>query len=302
MKYRIATLLSLLLLAAFVFAPLASVRADEYDPMEAVYAEIARLEAAAAEIPANYKNPHPASENFAKLPVPGKGPWQYLNINGGGLVSVNDRDGVFHNSSATITRKKQLQLGQVFDTEFAAEQPEQLYNNVFLIGFGGYVPTRKQDVVIEFKMKVDEGFYGSTGFFIEPQDTFAPDGNFQLPADWFGVSYSGPENYNAGLSCSYIISWVPLSQQPVAANPFQWNDYKITLRMLNQTYMEAALTVNGEQVCSQQMPRFPVEVQIWSDNYLLTADETGITIGFNNQETPQSVLFDDISVRARKNK
>jgi len=270
--------------------------------MEAVYAEITRLESAAAEIPANYKNPHPASENFAKLPVPDKGPWQYLNINGGGLVSVNDKDGVFHNSSATITQKKQLQLGQVFDAEFATEQPEQLYNNVYLVGFGGYVPTQKQDVVIAFRMKVNEGFYGSTGFFIEPQNTFAPDGNFQLPADWFGISYSGPENYNAGLICSYIISWVPLDQQPVAADPFQWNDYKITLRMLDQTYMEAALAVNGEQVCSQQMPRFPVEVQIWSDNYLLTADETGITIGFNNQETPQSVLFDDISVNLKKSK
>lgn len=149
-------------------------------------------------------------------------------------------------------------------------------------------------------MKVNEGFYGSTGFFIEPQHTFAPDGNFQIPANWFGVSYTGPESYNAGLSCSYIISWIPLDQQPIAADPFQWNDYEITLHMLDQVRMEAALTVNGQQVCSQQMPRFPIEIQVWSDNYLLTAGEAGITIGFDNKETPQSVLFDDISVKAKK--
>jgi len=295
MKTRITAFLVLLL----AFAPPSGVAAQNRTLDDPVAQEIARLEAAAANIPGNYVNPPDAKETFSDLPTPPDAIWQYLTINGAGQNVVNQGP-AFHNSSAQVVQgdRKSLKFSQVFDVDFATEEPYQLYNNVYLVGFAGYLPTADK-VVIKFKMRVDPGYYGTTGVFLEPQDTFDNQGNFQIPADWFGVSYAGPENFNAGLNCSYVIAWTPLSMQPINADPFQWNNYKITLTKIDQAHMEATLKVNGEPVCSQVMPRFPIELQIWSDNYKVTVDENGMNLGFNNKETPQASYFDNISVKTK---
>jgi hypothetical protein len=263
MKTRL--LLVLMFVAAFfiAIAPLSGARAQtqrlDGDP---VAEEIIRLETAAANIPGDYVNPPDAKETFSHLPVPPDEIWQSLTINGAGQNLVNQGSS-FHNSSAQIVNgdRKGLELSQVFDVDFATEQPNQLYNNIYFVGFAGYVPTADK-VVVKFKMRVEPGFYGTTGVFLEPQGTFDSQGNFQIPADWFGLSYAGAENYNAGLMCNYIIAWTPQSMQPISADPFEWNDYKITLKMVDQTHMEAKMEVNGEVVCSQTMPRFPFELQV----------------------------------------
>jgi hypothetical protein len=299
MKTRLLVVLAFVAAFFIAVAPLSRSLAQNMQLTDPVADEIARLEAAAANIPGDYVNPSDAKETFSHLPVPPEDIWQSLTINGAGQNIINQGPG-FHNSSAQIVHGNRtgLQLSQVFDVDFATEQPDQHYNNVYLVGFAGYVPTADK-VVIKFKMRVEPDFYGTTGVFLEPQGTFGSDGNFQIPADWFGVSYAGTENYNAGLMCNYIIAWTPQSMQPISADPFEWNDYKIILTKIDQTHMQAVLEANGQTVCSQVMPRFPIELQVWSDNYKVTVDENGMDIGFNNPTTPQAAYFDAISVKTK---
>lgn len=299
MKTRLLIVLAFVAVFLIVITPLSHILAQSRQQADSVADEIARLETAAASIPGDYANPPNANETFSHLPTPPDDIWQSLTINGAGQNIVNQAPS-FHNSSAQITNgdETSLQLSQVFDVDFATEQPNQHYNNVYLVGFAGYTPTA-DEVEIKFKMRVESGFYGTTGVFLEPQGTFGGDGKFKIPADWFGVSYAGTENFIAGLRCSYIIAWAPQSMQPISADPFAWNDYKITLTKTDQTHMQAALEVNGQPVCSQVMPRFPIELQVWSDNYKVTINENGMNIGFNNPETSQAVYFDDISVKMK---
>jgi len=47
------------------------------------------------------------------------------------------------------------------------------------------------------------------------------------------------------------------------------------------------------------MPRFTIELQIWSDNYKVTVAENGMNIGLNNKETAQAVYYEAISVKTK---
>ena len=152
-------------------------------------------------------------------------------------------------------------------------------------------------------MKIEPSFYGTTGFVIEPQETFASNGSFALPFDFAGVSYAGPENVISGLRCTSVINWTQVDNIPIAnVDPFAWNEYKIIFEHQDQHNVTASVFINEMQACQMDIPNFSqTEVQIWSDNYLITPDPSdpeNIVIGFNNQGSSQSVLFDNIAVRA----
>lgn len=243
-------------------------------------------------------------ENFSHWPAFGLNEtWRYFAINGNGQnISVNGPIS-FDNSTADLTQQKELQFTQVYDPDFDAEAPYQ-YNNIFMIGFQGHEPTVDDDVVWEFDFKTDPNTYGTTGFMLEPVNTFGPDGHFLLPFTLFGLSYSGPENYNAGLQCSSVIDWIPVSEILINdVDPFEWNHYEIRLHELNTGSVLASMTVNNITVCETTIGNWgPTEVQIWLDNYKITLDPNaplGYVIGFNNKPTPQNSWFDNISVKTK---
>ena len=295
-------LLFLLLIPAVTLTFLALVRPVHADTSQQVLDEIARLNIVADNQPENYSNPHPRHDAFSVWPTFDSEDWTYLLINGnGGNVSVNGPTS-FDNSSAGATANGKLTLGQVFDSDHASEYPYQ-YNNVAMIGMRGYIPTELKDIIWTFSMKVELGFYGTTGFVIEPQGTFGTDGRFALPFDFVGISYAGLENVISGLRCTSVINWTQVDNTLIEnIDPFVWNEYKIIFERQDRHNVTASVFVNETQVCQMDLPNFSqTEVQIWSDNYLITPDPSdpeNVVIGFNNKESPQSVLFDDVAVRA----
>jgi hypothetical protein len=249
------------------------------------------------------KNQH-KQDSFSQWPGFGEGEdWRYLIFDGNsGNIAVNGPT-TFDNSTAEVTQENQLHFSQAYDPDFDAEYPYQ-YNNVFMIGFQGYQPDPQKDVVWSYEMKIEPGVYGTTGFVVERKDTFTPAGTFALPFDFFGVSYAGEENFNPGLQCSSVVNWAPVSQVPInGVDPFQWNDYEIRFHFVDSATVQASISVNKTEVCQATLANYgETEVQLWLDNYKVTLDPAspvGYTIGFNNQETPQGIFFDNISVKTK---
>jgi hypothetical protein len=249
-------------------------------------------------------NPPPQKEKFSHWPDFGAGEtWRFYGVNGNGSnVSVN---GVlpFDNSTLEITPDKKLLFRQVYDDDFEAEYPFQ-YNNVFMIGFQGYRPTHKRDIVWRFDMKFDPNTYGTAGFFIEPRGSYADDGSVVKPFDFFGVSFSGGVNLNAGVSCSDVVDFELVSQTSIAGvDPFAWNTYEIRFHLVDRETVEATISVDDTEVCHSLRENYgATEVQIWLDNNQVLFDPTsplGYILTFGNEETPQSVLFDNIKVKAK---
>ncbi len=246
-------------------------------------------------------NPPPQHDNFSHWPDFGEDQtWRYYIVDGNnGEVSVNGAL-PFDNSSAEITAGKELHFLQVDDIDFDEEFPAQ-YNNIFMIGFQGYIPNAARDILWSFAMKIEPDTYGTTGFVIERKDTFAADGTLAIPFDFFGVSYAGPENSNSGLYCSNLDDFATVWQAPIAAaNPFEWNAYEIRFHYMDSESVLASITVNDTEVCQTTIENYgKTEVQIWLDNYKVTYDP--FNLGYNNKETPQGVFYDDIEAKAAPN-
>jgi hypothetical protein len=232
--------------------------------------------------------------------------WTMFAINGGGQVVTNQA--AYHNSTIQF-QKKTLTLAQTFDPSFESESPVETYpaaeqyNNAFLVGYQGYQPTTKKDVVWSFDFKVDPGFYGTTGFEIEHKDTFNSSGGFQGPQfDFFGVTYVGPDNFMGGLSCMYIVNAQPVGVQPLSVDPFKWNTYEIRFHRLDASSTLASVRVNGQPGCEMTIADLgETEVQVWADNYQVGVDENWNPIrGYQTQPEPQSVSFRNVTVKMKK--
>jgi hypothetical protein len=254
--------------------------------------------------PVQKDNLAPRKDNFSKWPDFGEGyDWRYYVVNGNhGSISVNNTL-PFDNSMAEVTAGKELRFFQVYDPDFDDEYPGQ-YNNIFMIGFQGYVPNTERDILWNFDMKIEPDTYGSTGFVIERKDTFAADGSVALPFDFFGVGYAGPESYHAGLRCMDMVDFTLISQDLIAGvDPFAWNAYEIRFHLLDSATIQASISVNGTEVCQASRANYgETEIQIWLDNYKLTYDPLNpqdYSLGYYNKETPQAVLFDDIEAKAK---
>jgi hypothetical protein len=248
-------------------------------------------------------NPPPQKDNFSQWPLFGEGQlWRFQAVDGNaGGISVNGPL-PFDNSTAGITTEKELYFQQVYDPDFEQEYPDQ-YNNIFMIGLQGYLANPQRDIVWNFDMKIDPATYGSTGFVIEPKDSFGADGVPTQLFNFFGVTYAGEENYNFGLRCTDVVEAMPVSQDPITGvDPFEWNAYEILFHFVDSQTVQASISVNDTQVCQTTRANYgETEVQVWLDNYLISFDPAnpyGYTIGFNNQETPQSVFYDNIAAKA----
>jgi len=254
--------------------------------------------------PGSNGNLSPRKDNFSEWPDFDEGnDWRYYIVDGnGGSISVNGTL-PFDNSTAEITPGKELHFLQVYDADFDEEYPAQ-YNNIFMIGYQGYTPAAGRDVVWNFDMKIEPDTYGTTGFAVERKDTFAPDGTFAIPFDFFGVTYSGEDNYNPGLRCVNVAGFLPVSQDLiVGVDPFAWNAYEIRFHLLDSATVLASISVDDTEVCQATLANYgETEIQIWLDNYKIAFDPLaplGYSIGFNNKEFPQGVYYDNIEAKVR---
>jgi hypothetical protein len=239
-----------------------------------IWSETNRLVNLAANTADEFQNPEPVEDNFeGELSTHF---WNFTLINGGGKVS-NEQD--WHSSAMTFDHG--LTIQHFHDPDFPGESSAPMqkpapgqYNNVALIGGGGFRPTPSSDVVLKFSTNVDEGFYGSAGAVFQPAGTLQEDGLFLKPFDMFGFAIVGDESSFQGLNgplCYLALNWVPVHVDPLSVDVQTLHSYEIRLRWISKTGWLGILKVDDKVMCQMSMPAFgPVEVQVWSDNYLLT--------------------------------
>jgi hypothetical protein len=239
----------------------------------AVWSETNRLTELAESAPDGYQNPALLEDRFeGKLSGDF---WNFTTINGAGEVS---NELAWHGTA--INLDDGLVIQHSLDPDFYDESParrepaSERYNNATLIGGSGFRPSPFADVVLKFTALVDEGFYGTAGVIVQPAGTLGEDGFFQKPFDMFGFSVTGNESSINGISgpnCYLALNWVPVKVQPLDVDPITWSTYEIRLHWVSKIEWSGTVSVDNKELCRIQMPAFgPLEVHVWSDNFLVT--------------------------------
>lgn len=231
--------------------------------------------------------------------------WNHAVLNGNGATGQLQH---FHFTEVVLSDGS-LEIQQTHDPDFTSKQdagfghPDagRQYNNAALIGFDGYQPTPAEDLLLECEMSVSEGFFGSSGCVFEPSGTLHADGTFQDGRfTFFGVSFLGEGSTLRGFSgaiTNLAVNWWPQTVRPlIGIDPRQPRTYTIRLRWENERLWVGTVYVDGREMSKVTMPPLgPVEVQIWSDNYVLNNPGWGAPkIGYGNGE--QFTRFTRIAV------
>ena len=236
----------------------------------AIWSETGRLANLAENDAEEFQNPAPVEDRFDGRLSPDF--WKFTTINGGGVVS---NEAAWH--STAFSSDHGLTLQHFPDSFFKDEKPDrrepasERYNNVTLIGGSGFKPTPSTDVILKFKSKASDTFYGTAGVVVQPVGTLQEDGFFAKPFDMFGFAVMGDESSfygNNGSLCYLALNWVPVQVEALHVDPYAWHDYEIRLRWISKTEWMGTISVDESALCEMPMPAFgPLEVHVWSDNY-----------------------------------
>ena len=236
----------------------------------AIWSETGRLANLAENDAEEFQNPAPVEDRFDGRLSPDF--WKFTTINGGGVVS---NEAAWH--STAFSSDHGLTLQHFPDSFFKDEKPDQRepaserYNNVTLIGGSGFKPTPSTDVILKFKSKASDTFYGTAGVVVQPVGTLQEDGFFAKPFDMFGFAVMGDESSfygNNGSLCYLALNWVPVQVEALHVDPHAWHDYEIRLRWISKTEWMGTISVDESALCEMPMPAFgPLEVHVWSDNF-----------------------------------
>lgn len=184
-----------------------------------------------------------------------------------------------------------LRLQVTHDPKFRSKCPRWVeglaaadrYNNAFLIGAQGFAPTKEEGIVIETNMQISKDFHGSTGIWMEEQDTFDEKGIMKKPFRSFGFSFLGDvsDPYIKGLAIETSLGF---SIQKKISLPdidvTQPHDYKMVWRWKNKRKQKVDFYIDKKLVGSFTMaPIGPGEIQLWADNYWI---RKGMRIDFLN--------------------
>jgi len=270
MKSLLIYLAILILIAVVLFVGL---NYRQLYSMWAIQRETKRLIKQAGNTPDEFQNPAPVEDRFdGKLSEF----WKFTIINGEGKVfngtawrsaSMSFREGltIYHFHDAAFENES----SNIFDKPAAGQ-----YNNVTLIGGSGYQPMPNIDIVLEFSVQTGDQFYGTAGVVFQPVGTLQEDGLFVKPFDMFGISIVGDESSVMGQNgplCYLALDWNPVHVNPLHVDSHTWHKYQIRLRWVSKTEWLGVVLVDGAKLCSLPMPVFgPVEVHVWSDNYLVS--------------------------------
>jgi hypothetical protein len=198
--------------------------------------------------------------------------WETRVINGSGMVDAGPE---------FSSGKYEIKDGSLFfhlknDPDFESKPVSKRYNNVALIGFRGYSPAPDRDIVALATMQAGPGFFGTAGIVFEPIHTLQQDGSFKpsAPFNMFGASIIGSESNvygHSGAVCSMALNWWPSASSMRDVDIYQPNTYEVRLKWLSEHSWLGIVSVGGTERCRMEVPPFgPVELQIWSDGYLLS--------------------------------
>jgi hypothetical protein len=272
------------------------------------YQEASRLRKAGAD--ANFANPPAQVETFPGGQL--SSVWKYMLLYGAGEIGQPPK---FHSTEVILPPDGgELVIAQHFDPDFDAKKdagfgtPDagKQYNNAAIVGFDGYQPTPSEDIILECGMYTSPDFYGSSGCILEQSGTLQVNGHFKDGKfNSFGVSMIGKNSTLQGYSgpvADLVINWWPNTVLPLAGTDMTLpHTYSIRLAWVNDHLWDGTIFVDGQLLAEVPMPPLgPLEVQIWSDNYVLRSPNRWLvpTVGYGNGE--QSTTFTRVSVRAEK--
>lgn len=281
--------------------------------------EAARLRATGAE--PDWENPAPQDDRFLGESLDELAPvWALEVMNGGGKPSPFPLSGREETPVQTryhvteLSLKDGLEIIQHFDHDYEAERgpgpypysPDNArqYNNATLVGFRGYQPTPAEDILLECELYVHPDFYGSSGCIFEPVGTLQDDGQFKDGRfSFFGLSLMGPGSTihgTRGATAVLALNWWPAKVLPLPdVDIKQPHLYSVRLHWVDKKTWLGTLLVDGVQLAETEMPPLgPVEVQLWSDNYVVTSNNPhkAPAIAYGNGEY-QSTHFSRVAVR-----
>jgi len=267
---KVKIIIALLILALFIL--LLGLNYRQLYSAWAVRSEIQRLEELVGSAPAEYRNPPSVEDRFeGKLSSEF---WEFSIINGGGQIS---HETAWH--TAAMAFDSSLTMQHFSDPLFNDEPPDwhnpaaDQYNNISLIGASGFRPSISSDVVLRFSARVDEKFYGTAGVVFQPVGTLQENGSLAERLDFFGFSIIGKESSVKGMNgpiCDLALNWIPTQVEPLQVDVLSLHMYEIRLRWIDPTEWSGSVKVDGATQCEMRMPALgPVEVHVWSDNYLL---------------------------------
>jgi len=227
------------------------------------------------EVSPNFQNPDLA-DDFFKESI-SSAFWKYIILNGGGKVS---NETAWH--AVAITTSQELTIHHFPDAAFENESSNLFdkpaagqYNNTSLIGREAYQPTPGNDLVLEFTLEAGKEFYGTAGVVFQLAGTIEQNGTFVKPFDMFGVSIVGAESSVFGRNgplCYLALDWNPVDVVSLQVDSHTKHSYQIRLRWEDETHWAGFVYVDGAKMCSMLLPPLgPVEVHVWSDNYLVTS-------------------------------
>jgi len=159
-------------------------------------------------------NPPAITEEFTNPALPN---WNLQLVDGAGVAKVPP----YHGGSIPVengTLRLQVSPDPNFSNESSTWQQgfaaAAQYNNAFAIGMPDFAPTWTQKVVAQFQMKIDPGYQGSTGLWIEARNTFDKDGimvSGGFPGA-IGVSFVSNESTKLinGMKFEYTKGFLPL--------------------------------------------------------------------------------------------
>ena len=239
-----------------------------------IWSETQRLEKLAMHSTDDFQNPAPIADPFETRLSPDF--WNFSIINGGGKVS---NASAWHAASMTVEDGLMIQHfpDPFFDEEdaFLFHKPAPgRYNNVSLIGGRGFRPTPSSDVVLKFNSRISEEFYGTAGVIFQPVGILQENGVFTGPFDMFGFSVIGNASKREGTIgpvCYLALKAMPVQVDAISVDVRTWHSYELRLRWISKTEWLGIVKVDQAVQCRISMPAFgPVEVQVWSDNALVS--------------------------------
>ncbi len=251
-------------------------------------------------------NPAAVTEDFTD---PSLSNWSLKLVDGIGLAKAPP----YHGGDILAengTLRLQVSPDPAFSTESSAWQPGQAaapqYNNAFAIGMPDFTPTWQQKVVTEFQMKIDVGYQGTSGLWVEARGTFDQQG-VMAPGGFpgaIGVSITSSESTSllAGVRFEYVKGLIPLCLADVAGvNPATWNLYRIEWKKVLGFADQFDLFVNGKHKAGCFIPLIGFrhsEIQVWSDNYKIG---DLFQIGYLNPLKVQGTLYKEFKIWAENN-
>jgi hypothetical protein len=266
----------------------------------------------------DHLNPPAVIDDFNEA-MPGQpgSPWYLAGIDGGGEFLASQED----HAAAWVIDDENLRLMVFNDESFDSEKsndgkgkpaPSQ-YNNVFLVGFRGYAPTQTEDIVISSRMKIgcENGFWGSTGIWMEEQNTFDQAGMGLKDFHAFGFSYLGRSAEGiAGLQFEAVDmgSYFFKHQRIEGINPCQWHTYSMRWGWQADGRKQwVTYSIDDQELGAMVFPAFREagEVQVWDDNYYIPTliPFIGLPMRFEYQNIPkgmvQTALYDWVSVEVQ---